>query len=228
MLKTHLSDSFAFLIPAFLWVNIFYFKHKKYLKIALFNAFFMAYFLLITQRYLEDTRWYSAECHYQPLAVFLIIPLIWDILPSIRPKKAVLVGIMIFLSIRLFFIFQTHTPYTERLNYIKDLVNTPSINQHKKVIINEQEIDKEKLMMTWGIPYEALQISALKSPDSTKIIVITDTGLEKEKELLSSKDSMVTFLMLPKIAFKDLPKNYYNLTDTTAYKLLTVNALQQK
>ena len=63
---------------------------------------------------------------------------------------------------------------------------------------------------------------ALKSPDSAKIIVITDNELEKENELLNSKDSMITFLMLPKIAFKDLPKNYYNLTDTSAYKLLLI------
>jgi hypothetical protein len=222
MLKTHLLDSFNFLIPAYLWVNVFYFKNKNYLKIALFNAFFIAYFLLITQRYLDDTRWYSAECHYQPLAVFLIMPLIWDVLPSIRNKKAVLMGLILFVSIRLFFIFQTHKPYTERLNYITNLVNTPSVNQPKKVIINEKKIDKEKLMMTWGMPYESMQITALKSPDSTRIFVITDNEFEKEKELLNSKDSMVTFLMLPKIAFKDLPKNYYNLTDTSAYKLLPI------
>lgn len=228
MLKTHLLDSFLFLIPAFLWVNIFYFKNKKHFKLALFNAFFIGYFILITQRYLDDTRWYSAECHYQPLAVFLIIPLIWDILPSIRNKKTVLLGLAIFISVRLFFICQTHKSYTERLNYINDLVNTPSVNQHKKVIINEQQINKEKLMMTWGMPYEALQISALKSPDSAKIIVITDNNLEKENKLSNSKDSMVTFLMLPKIAFKDLPKNYYNLTDTSAYKLQNINFSQQK
>ena len=73
-------------------------------------------------------------------------------------------------------------------------------------------------MMTWGMPYESLQISSLKSPDSTKIIVLTENGLEKQKEISNSKDSMVTFLMLPKIAFKDLPKSYYNVRNTEGYQ----------
>jgi hypothetical protein len=223
MFSAHLLDNFAFLIPAFLWVNIFYFRNKKFLKLALFNTFFIAYFLLILQRYLNTLLpWYIAECHYQPLAVFLIIPFVWDILPSIRYEKGVLVGFVAFLSIRLFFIFQTHKPYSERLNYVRTALENAPINQHKKVLINEHQMDDQKLMMPWAMPFESLQISALKSPDSAKIVVITDDGLEEEKAVINSRDSMVTVFRLPKTAFKDLPKRYYNVTDTSAYKFLII------
>ena len=218
MFKDHLWGTFLFLIPSYVAVNFFYLKNRKYLKVGLVNIFSLSYFVLITQRYLDDTRWYTAECHYQPLAVFIIIPFVFDVLPLIKSPKIIILGFIAFAVIRLTAIFQTHESYTIRLDYIKNLIDTPILIGQNKIILEENTIDKKTLMMTWGMPYESIQISSLKSPDSTKIIVLTENGLEKQKELSNSKDSMVTFLMLPKIAFKDLPKSYYNVRNTEGYQ----------
>jgi hypothetical protein len=221
LFKNHLFSSFIFLIPIYLWVSLFYLKNKKYKQVILVNVFCISYFILITQRYLEDTRWYSAECHYQPLAVFLIIPFVFDVLPAIIVnKRSVILGFIAFFAIMLFTIFNTYQSYTDRLHYIENLLNKPTLNGFNKIILEEKNINKEKLMMTWAMPFESMQISSLKAADSTKIVVIAENGLEKQNELLNSKDSMVTFLMLPKTAFKDLPKTYYNVPNTEGYRFI--------
>ena len=96
-------------------------------------------------------------------------------------------------------------------------VKRRSFGSRRKIIIDEKNVDKETLLMTWAMPYESLQITALKSPDSTKVIIIAENTSDKQKELSNSQDSMVTFLMLPKIAFKDLPKNYYRVKNTEGW-----------
>jgi len=220
----HLSDNFLLLLPLLALVTGYYVIRKRWLLAALAPVAVVFYCLLIMQRFLADDRWYIQESHYQALAVFLIVPLVWEVLPATSSgdaeKKvrrgfwAVLLALLI--VFRFSGIWYTHHSYTARLSYVKSLLESPRLTAGKKLVMAEQDADRKTLMMYWGLPYETLQISALRSPDSVRVIAIAANPDSLASRL--SRDSMVSFLMIPPIAFDDWPAGYYQMTDSSFYR----------
>ncbi len=214
----HCDDSLLLFWPLFGLVVGFYIWQKRWLLAALVTGTTLGYLLLILQRYLDDDRWYIAESHYQALAVFLIFPLVWDIFPRLRSRRIWLPIAVILLIIRLFGIYQNHRPYSARLAYVRSLLAETQGQKGRKFVVATDSVQRKTLLMTWGLPFETLQISALQSPDSVRILVVADDAPAVAAAL--PRDSMVSFLMLPRRAFGDLPERYYRLSDTLPYQVL--------
>ncbi len=211
----HCSTSLLLFWPLFAFVIGFYSWQKRWWMAALVLATNLAYLLLILQRYLEDDRWYIAESYYQALAVFLIMPLVWDVFPRLKASAWLPVAVVLILF-RLFSIYQGHRPYTERLQYVRTLLDASRACEGRKIILPAEMVQRKTLLMNWGLPFETLQMSALESPDSLRILTIVD---EPSKAAILPRDSMVSFLMFPPRAFKDLPDRYYRLPDSLPYQL---------
>lgn len=217
----HLDDNLLFLLPLLLLVTVFYLSRKRFALALLAPAAAVIYCLLIMQRFLNDDRWYIQESHYQALAVFLIVPLVWDVLPAWAPNlkqkgRFAAFFVAFLLLFRLGGIWDTHGSYTDRLGYIRELLTRATKTDARKTVAGYDQLDRKTLMMYWGLPYETLQISALHSPDSARVIAVAENPDSLAGRL--SPDSMVSFLMIPAKAFKDLPERYYNLRgDTSAY-----------
>lgn len=219
----HLDDNLLFFIPSFVLVAGFYFWQKQFWHLALVLGATTFYCLLIMQRFLADDRWYIQESHYQVLAVFLIVPLAWDVLParySMFQKPGISVALLavILLAIRLFGIWNTHESYTARLAYLRSILEKTKNYAGQKHVVANEEVDRKTLMMYWGLPFETLQISALESPDSLRVVAIAENPDSLAARL--SRDSMVSFLMIPPKAFKDLPERYYRMTDTANWQTI--------
>lgn len=215
-LALHCTGSMALWLPLLALLTVFYLRKKKLLPLGLLFGFSLGYVALIVQRFLDDDRWYIQESHYQALAVFLLAPLVWDVLPQAKNRRRLGLFIAIVLVFRLFGIYQTHTPYTRRLAYVSELLERTQV---RKGILDAAAVQRQTLLMNWGLPFETLQVSALESPDSVRVLVIADDSRLLERQLERSRDSMVSFLMIPKIAFHDWPARYYRMADTTAWQL---------
>ncbi|HRI58814.1 MAG TPA: hypothetical protein PK228_03800 [Saprospiraceae bacterium] len=222
----HLDDNFLLLLPLLALVTGYYILQKRWLLAALVPGATLLYCLLIMQRFLADDRWYIQESHYQALAVFLIVPLVWDVLPEwlarlrhsrfSKPGMSVFLLLSILLIIRLTGIWNTHESYTARLAYVRGLLEKTKDLEGRKFVIGYDQADRKTLMMYWGLPFETLQISALVSPGSARVIAIAENP-DSLANLLS-RDSMVSFLMIPPKAFHDWPGAYYRMTDTSYYR----------
>ena len=217
----HLDDNLLLLLPLLVLVSGFYILHKRWLPAALVPGATLLYCLLIMQRFLTDDRWYIQESHYQALAVFLIVPLVWDVWPVVvsevsKSGKYVVVLLSILLFVRLTGIWNTHESYTGRLLYVRQLLNKARTQDGEKMVIGYDQADRKTLMMFWGVPFEILQMSALESPDSVRVIAIAENPDSLANRL--SRDSMVSFLMIPPRAFRDWPARYYRLKDTSSYQ----------
>jgi hypothetical protein len=210
----HLDDSMILFLPLWLLVNIVLTKQKKWLKVLIFNAFILVYAIVLFVRFREDKRWYIIESHLQAMSVFMLLPLLWDVVLSthFRYLKA---GLALLLCLRLWGIYQNHMPYTARLMYIKALVRQA---QGRKTVLRPDQVNNAILMMQWGLPFETLHTSALASPDSAKVLVVVPTP--GQDMALPPNDSMPTFLQLPRKAFRDLPVRYYRVGDSVPYQLV--------
>lgn len=220
----HLDDNLMLLMPLLLVVTVFYISRKRFAMALLAPAAVLFYGLLIMQRFLDDDRWYIQESHYQALAVFLIVPIVWDVLPALASRLArqgsrVVFFATILLLFRLCGIWNTHESYTKRLVYIRELLTKTANAGTRKLIVGYDQTDRKTLMMYWGLPYETLQMTALSSPGAARVLAIAENPDSLAQRL--SPDSMTTFLMIPAKAFGDLPARYYDLHgDTSSYRVV--------
>ncbi len=211
----HCSENLLFFFPLLATILLFYGIRQQWLKAGLVLSFTVGYCFLIMLRFWHDDRWYIQESHYQALAVFLLVPLIWDIMPAVSTSRnwaVLLAGVLLF---RIYGIFTTHATYTDRLGYVQGWINKASDSGARKLVADAQQLAQKTLMMTWGLPFETLQMSALKSPDSVCVVAVAKNKAAMFQPLPS--DTMVTFLMIPAIAFKDLPSRYYRMPASTNY-----------
>lgn len=221
----HLDDNFVLLLPLLILVTGFYLWKRQWATAALAPGATLLYCLLIMQRFLSDDRWYIQESHYQALAVFLIVPMVWDIAPflaeRIRNKPKALKSLVpilaaLLLMARLTGIWNTHEPYATRLAYVREILEKTKTAAGRKSVVSESQANRRILLMYWGLPFETLQISALESPDSVRVVAIAANADSLAARL--PRDSMVTFLMFPPRAFRDWPQQFYRMPDTTSYK----------
>jgi hypothetical protein len=213
----HRTTTFWLLGPMLLLVLGFYLGRRHWWKAALVAGSTAFYILLIMQRFRDDDRWYIAESHYQAVAVFLLLPLFWDIWPWIRPRSVALGALVFIALIRLLGIYRMNRPYTDRLEYVKSLIEETKVQPGRKFVIAEDQLQRRLLGMTWGLPFETWQITALESPDSVRVIGVAEDPVQAAASWPA--DSMVTFLMFPRQAFRDMPERYYRMRDTTGYRV---------
>ncbi len=216
----HLDDNLLLLLPVLALVTAFYIRKKQWALAALAPAFTLFYCLLIMQRFLADDRWYIQESHYQALAVFLLVPLVWDVLPAWRWNGRLVALSIVLIGIRIFFIWNTHHGYTDRLAYVRGILDRTRSLPGRKFVLDEAKTDRKTLLMYWGVPFETLQISALESPDSIRVVTLSANPDSLADRL--SGDSMTTFLMIPPRAFRDLPEPYYRMRDTLPFRAVSL------
>ncbi|MBK7936552.1 MAG: hypothetical protein IPJ82_05460 [Lewinellaceae bacterium] len=139
--------------------------------------------------------------------------------PRTEVRATVAATLLILLVFRLAGIWNTHHAYTARLAYVRNLMVQTAVSENRKLVIGESQADRKKLLMYWGLPFETLQLSALESPDSLRVIAIAENPDSVAAAL--PRDSMVTFLMIPPRAFRDLPARYYRMADTLPYRAVS-------
>ena len=209
----HLTQNFVLLIPLMLLITWFYRQRRQYWRMGLLWAAVLGYTFILMQRFLQDDRWYIQESHYQVIALFVLLPLVWELIPDIRWKPW-LTGLVILLTLwRVGGIVMLHIQYAERLQYVRTLIKE---RKQTLSVIEETKLDRKKLLMTWGLPYETLQIAALESPDAISVIAVSENVDSLVRVL--PRDSMTTFLMFPRKAFKDLPEQYYHINPAEGWK----------
>ncbi len=211
----HCSENLLLFFPLLTAVLVYYGFKKQWLKASLVLGFATLYCLLIMLRFWNDDRWYIQESHYQALAVFLLVPLIWDIVPALSSNRSWALLLSGVLLLRVYGIFNTHAAYTERLGYVQGWVKKAADSGSRKLLADELLLDRKTLLMNWGLPFETLQMSALKSPDSVCVVAVAKNHKAMFQPLPA--DTMVTFLMIPPIAFKDWPARYYRMPSSTNY-----------
>ncbi len=210
-LKYVISD-YYFLPATLLFISIFYIVKKQFVKFILILGSFIFYLMLVNISYPNGADQFYIENIYLPLSVFLVFPLSFDIIGNIKPKYFSLI-LSVFLIIRLADIYDTHSIYTDRVNYLNNLIVESDKSESKKLIIQENEEIKSKIIMSWSTPYEIWLLSTIKNSKSSSIIITENT---KDLEwLLPYKNKFIT--KWGAFDYSELPSKYFIFNDTTKY-----------
>jgi hypothetical protein len=235
-LSAHFWSDFALLPISFLILTLFYLYKKSILKLLLVWASIGAYTLMILISFREGGNWFHIESQYLPMSIFLIVPIIWDVLPTINiesrilnskkdpsvflQKKHVIVAISMSCVVfyRLVGIYETHNFYTNRVVYIGEVLEKTKQSAGTKFIMSDQSADKNRLLQTWGFAYETLYYSALQSPDSLRSVTILSDKEAITKALTTNSIFQGIFTPTP---YSALNPRLFHQTDTVSfYKLL--------
>ncbi len=208
---------YYYLLPLLLAiVTLFYLKRRQWLKLGLVWSFSLGYLLLYNIADPQSQYRFYAEVSLLPLSIFVAVPFFIDVLPGARLqatafRKFVTFGklwpatLLAILALRLATIAWNHSTVAGQFAWIKKQVNRPG----NRFLLPENQAPLDTVLMTWGVPFTAMHLSALESPDSAKTLLILPDFQWFEKEM--DRDD-VFFSPFHKVLKKsELNQDYYRL-----------------
>jgi hypothetical protein len=81
--QTHLWSDFALIPISLSVITLFYLIKKRILKLLLVWISVVGYIIIVMVSYREGGHWFHVESQYLPLSIFLIMPLVWEVIPEI-------------------------------------------------------------------------------------------------------------------------------------------------
>lgn len=204
-----------YLIPLAVLLNTgFYLWEKNFLKAALSTLFPAAYVILVNVPFHPGDKQFYLENLYLPLAVFAAVPLVFDVLPALLPPRRMFLVLTAVVALRIGHIFLAHRPWTDRMQWEQSFLKETAALPQRKLILSEKQVPMDKLLLSWGTPTEFLMLSALLHPDSARCILV-DEAPERFDSLLARPRLFLGEFR--NYTFDELPKRYFNLTDTSGY-----------
>jgi len=215
-LKFCLTD-YYFLILFLFGAIGFYIKKREIKKLCLLLLFFFGFLLLVNVTTYVWVEQFYLESFYLCLGLFVIIPVVFDIIPTFKKTNLVIAGLALILIIRVIHIGLTHTDYTSRLAWNTQLLKDTEKSKEKKLIFPTRLAPMNLLKLSWGSSYELLLLSSINNPDSSRCIIIEEDPKTFANSLNKNKHFFGTF---ETFGYDELPKKYFNLQDTSRYKIV--------
>lgn len=216
--KYCLTDYYLFpiLLACISWL---YYHKRAWSKLLLVWLFTLGYLVLVHSSYPWGPPQFHMESFYQILSIFVILPFCYDFLPSLSRKRnqSLLVLMVLFLSFRILHIGLKHQAYTQRLHWMKALLDQTEQIPGTKFAIAEADVPIELVKNGWASPFETLLLSTIENPDSTRSVFIYNKDINISSKLSKKEHLLTPFSDLP---YESLPSTYFNLQDTGAYQIL--------
>lgn len=197
-----------YLLPALLLLcTWFYAKRKAVLKLVMVWSFTVGYLLLYNISDPQSAYRFYSEVSYLPAILFVAVPLFFDIIPVWEQQsrgflsfgKTIFAGVV---GLRLVTMALGHRPFTIQQNWTLRQLQNASELQTNRLLLPSASAPQDTVIMEWGIPFTAMHLSALESPDSAKTLLILP-GFERYQNELQSD----TFFLSP---FKAFPQSWLN------------------
>jgi hypothetical protein len=200
---------YCWLPVIFIGIAVFYVRTAQWKKLVFIPAAVLGYILLINVTYpTAETPGFYIENLYLPVALFLALPLLFDVLPAIRIHRMALPVLLLIMVTGCARIYTTHTAYTARLQWERDFLKQ---NGDRKTVAPATMPGARVLQMTWGTCYEFLLLSVAEQGKPASII-IDDQPAKYEFATTEKKVLVVNWDRFPYTAVNN---KYFHFTDTT-------------
>jgi hypothetical protein len=198
-------------IPVIFLINCFYYvAARHWLRLLLMTACCIGYLMLATIAFpdIQGNGFYN-ENLFLPLAVFLSIPLVYDVLPAIpRPSVSVLI-VMLIVFTGLWRILDYRHFYHSRLAWQRGLIGK---YRGRKVILDAHTFPKDTLLIAWSSPYEVWLLSTIEKHETASVLITDDpAGLAA----VAGNDPHLFVPAFGRFTYPSLPARYFLFRDTT-------------
>ncbi|HYV91117.1 MAG TPA: hypothetical protein VE978_05015 [Chitinophagales bacterium] len=198
--------------PALLIITVFYLRSQLYLKLVLCYAAFFGYLGLINISFYYGGTDYYMESLYLPLSVFLLVPLMLDVLPKLSSRfQIAILGFIV--TVRIFSIQQYHSMYTAQIVWERNFLTKTQNLPHKKLILDKKDVPADSLLEWWASPYQFWLLSTLEDHE-TRSILVTDNPPSYYWQM-EKNNLFLTKWSAPE--YHELPPQYFVMRDSLGY-----------
>jgi len=193
---------------------------KKFLLFTLTLFSCLAYFILICLTFYPSKPFYI-ESEWMSISFMGTVGFVYYVLPKMSNKLVVLLMITVF-TIRLGFICNSANLFKERIQFLETTLDGMRQKKVTKlIVVNDHNQLEDKLLLTWGLPYETLMLSAMKrdTPNRTMSYLLKEKI--NEANALQTKDALMT--AFGPFNHQNINSYYFQLDTTTFYKVQELN-----
>jgi len=220
-----LTTDYLLVSIAFGIVIIYYLRSKEVLKLLLVLAFMIGYIILVHIGQYSTYQQYYIESQHLILSLFVIFPLVIDVLPSLNKNLAILalVSILLFSLTR---IYSTHETYTERLDWYRNFLEKTESLAAKKLIVSAEYMPMDLLLENWGSAFEIWLLSTIETGETRSVHFTLNMEQAKEAEAISEPKLFI--VSWNEINYDNLKPQYFKMTDTLqTYTILDKEQLKE-
>jgi len=223
-------------------------KQKKYLLTIWTLVFTIGYIIVICIAFWQlSTKKFYVENFYMLLTIISITPFVYYFISITKLKYSVILMIIIF-SIRLFYIYNAHFAFTNRIEIVKNISAKMKEKKLMKIIIpvsvpemigkyypegvkwygiNEPSIVnpsiQNELIQIWGCPVESVMISELNNEKPQRTFTFLDTN-QMSVFFTSARDTMIRcYDKYPILLINKM--QYFSLDTSNIYTLIPYDSL---
>ena len=205
-----------FLIFFISWILLI--KMKQWLYVIFLPSVTMLYLVLILITYYKGESPMMYENYYTVFGVFATIPFVYILGHYFKTKLQLLI-VSIFLAISLNGIYNAHSVFTKRIEYIGRLVDYGRKQENKKFLINTRNFPWQITWITWGFPFETALYSALDGRDSV-VTFFTTTDMNAYDSLINKKNIFLgPQWAITSFGSQNLNKKYFHFPSSGYQKL---------
>ncbi|TNE60573.1 MAG: hypothetical protein EP344_06910 [Bacteroidetes bacterium] len=204
-----------YMVPLLLLLNTgFYLWNRDWLKAILVSVSPFGFLLLVNVPFHAGDNQFYLENLYVPLAFFVALPLVVDVLPRLGAGRFIVPGVALIALIGVLRITHRHQSWTDRINWERTFLEKTAGLQSRKLLLTEEQVPMDTLILSWGSAYEFLLLSALESPDSARCILIDESAWRFDSLLEHPRLFLGEF---QNYRYDQMPGRYFHLRDTTPY-----------
>ncbi len=144
--------------PLFLlFMTGFYMYRRRWLKLGLVWGTCLGYLMLLHIGAPESSYRFYVEVNYMALSIFVTVPFLFEVAPLMktRARLGLLAGL---LALRLLSIACHHQPFEDRWRWVAQQLQSQPAGS--RFYLEEERAPMDTLLMSWGVPYESLVITA--------------------------------------------------------------------
>jgi hypothetical protein len=207
-LKACLTDYLLFVILSLTNI-IFFIRTRQLFKSLFFTISILGYWFIISISNAEVPNDFYIQSMYLPLGIMVFTPLFFEVIPQLN-NKMLRLSVIMYLSIRLFFIVDASEWFTKRLAWNEKFIAHARTLENNRFIIQEDLVPMQVLGTGWSSSFETLLLSSLHHPDSAITLLIHSNPsqfnwLQRDDAYLTQWD----------IWYGDeIPKKYFNLKNS--------------
>lgn len=210
-LKYLITDYYLFPI-GFLVILAYYIKERQLMKLGFVIVSSLFYLFIINVSFPNGADQFYLESFYLILSIFVIFPLVFDVLPSYK-STTWLFALCFILAIRVGHIGINHKQFTERLEWLHSFHEDTLSKENQKLIISNKYAPMDLLKLTWATPYEFWILSTSETGHSASILF--DENPEKFRWFLTERSKYLT--RWGDFNYNSLPPKYFIFQDTSNY-----------
>lgn len=194
-----------------------YLRRRSWLKLGLMWATCLGFLLLVHIGSPSASYRFYFEITYMPLMVFVGLPFMFDVAYRLLPEKKLIWLFAAAMIWRLSAIAIHHQPFTARLHWLETNATKAAAQENtNRLLWNYDDVPMDTLLMTWGIPYETLLLTAMEHPDSAKTIYVSTDFQRYEQELQTDTVFLSDFKSYPSSRFNS---RYFRLQNRPYRKI---------